>query len=296
MTLRHLKIFIAVYQWESITRAAETLNMTQPAVTRAIQELEEHYSRQLFERIHRRLYATEAGKQLYRQAVHIDALVDRMEKDMTDWEEAGLIRIGAGTTLGCILLPRVLALFRRSHPRLKVRSIVTDTTRLQEMLLHNEIDFALIEGTPDDPSLARRPIGKDRMALIPPTSHPLCEKKEITIGDLAQTPVIVSEEGSASRSFLENLFSVHGLKLEPVMESGSMPVILQAVEAGIGVSLIPRKIVSMYGNRDYLTVRQLSYEVLTRENHLVWHENRYLGSTARELIELVEACGADVLS
>lgn len=291
MTIRHLRIFISVYEQESVTKAAAALNMTQPAVTRAIAELEEHYSRRLFERIHRRLYITEAGQQMYRQAVHICSLVDRMEEDMTDWEEAGVIRIGAGTTLGCVLLPRVLSLFHQAHPRLHLRSIVTDTTRLQEMLLHNEIDFALIESMPEDDSLRRRSIGKDRMVLILPKDHYLCRKKEITIRDLAEYPVIASEKGSASRNFLEHLFSIHGLKLDPVMESGSMPVILQAVQAGIGAALIPEKIVSLYGNRETMEERALSYEVLTRENHIVWHENRYMGKTFREFIDLVCSCG-----
>ncbi len=295
MTLRHLRIFITVYQQQSITKAAEALNMTQPAVTRAIQELEEHYARPLFERIHRRIYVTEAGRQLYKQAVHVNAIMDKMETDMTDWEEAGVMRIGAGTTLGCVLLPRVLSAFMKAHPRLRIRSTVTDTTRLQEMLLHNEIDFALIEGAPEDPSLERMPIGKDRMVLILPKEHPLCGRENITIPDLAEYPVIASERGSASRNFLEHLFSMHGLSLSPVMESGSIPVILQAVQAGLGISLMPRKLVSMYGDPRALEERPLSYEILTRESHLVWHENKYIGQSAREFIDLVKACGEEVL-
>ncbi len=295
MTLRHLRIFITVYQQQSITKAAAELNMTQPAVTRAIQELEEHYGRPLFERIHRRIYVTEAGRQLYQQAVHVKALMDKMEKDMTDWEEAGVLRVGAGTTLGCVLLPRVLSAFAKAHPRLRVHSTVTDTTRLQEMLLHNEIDFALIEGAPADPSLERLPIGKDRMVLILPKEHPLCARESITIPDLAEYPVIVSESGSASRNFLEHLFSIHGLRLNPVMESGSMPAIVRAVQAGLGVSLIPQRMVSLFGEPGGLRERPLSYEILTRESHLVWHESKYIGKSAREFMELVKACGEEVL-
>ncbi len=296
MTIRHLRIFIAVYQFENITKAAESLNMTQPAVTRAIHELESHYSRQLFERIHHRLYVTDAGKLLYRQAVHISALMDRIEKEMADWEEAGTLRIGAGTTLGCVLLPHVLSVFQKKHPRMTIRSVVTDTARLQEMLLHNEIDFALIESTPDDPSLERRAIGIDRMVLILPAGHPLQKKEEITIGDLAGQPMIVSESGSASRSFMEHLFSIHGLRLVPVMQSASIPVILQSVQAGIGIAMIPQKVLSLYGNLYALAERQLSYEVLTRKNHIVWHEGRYIGKSSREFIELVTNLSADILS
>ncbi len=295
MTFRHLKIFVTVYQTENITKAAEELNMTQPAVTRAVQELEEHYSIRLFERIHRRLYVTEAGRQLYPQAIHIVSAVEQMEKNMSDWDETGVMRIGAGTTLGSVLLPRVIPEFQRKHPLLTIRSIVTDTTRLQAMLLRNEIDFALIEGTPDDSSLKRTLIGRDQMVLILPRSHPLCSRENILIRDLAGQPIIVSEEGSASRSFMEHLFSIHGMKLTPVMESGSMPVIFRAVQAGIGLSLVPRKLMSLYGGSDDIEERKLSYEILTRENYLVWHEKKYMSKAARELTELIRSCGEEML-
>ncbi len=296
MTIRHLKIFITVYQTENITRAAEVLHMTQPTVTRAIQELEDHYERQFFERIHRRLYVTEAGKELYKLAIHIVASMEQMEKNMAEWDQKGVLRVGSGITLGCTLLPRVLSGFQSEHPQFTVRSVVTDKTHLQAMLLHNEIDFALIEGAPDDPLLQKIMIGKDRMVLILPAAHPLCRRKDITIQDLADQPVIVSEEGSASRIFLEHLFSIHGMRLDPVMESGSMPVIIQAVQAGLGIALIPQKIVALYGKEDAIEERVLSYEVLTRENYIVWHESKYMSTSFRDFVETVKECSAEILA
>ncbi|MCR4892969.1 MAG: LysR family transcriptional regulator [Lachnospiraceae bacterium] len=296
MTIRNLNIFITVYQMENITKAARSLHITQPTVTRAIQELEDHYKRRLFERIHRRLYVTEAGKQLYKHAIHVTASINQMEKAMSEMDEAGSIRIGAGTTLGCVLLPSVLTEFQAKHPRLSIHSIVADTTSLQTMLLHNEIDFALIENAPDDPSLGRQFIGRDRMVLILPASHPLCDRKEITIQDLASQPIIVSETGSASRSFLEHIFSIHGMKLTPIMESGSMPVIIQAVQAKLGIALMPQRMVSLYSMAHAIVERELSYEVLTRENYLIWHESPYVSPTFQEFIETVKSSASQILS
>lgn len=296
MTIRHLRIFITVYREESITKAANELNMTQPTVTRAIKELEDHYSRQLFMRIHRRLYVTEAGKKLYKQAVHIVSSIDQIEKGMSDWDKTGILRIGAGVTLGCILLPSVLSEFRKKCPDVRIHSIVTDKARIETKLMHNEIDFALIEGTPTDPSLKKLMIGNDRMVLILPASHPLCALKDITIEDLKTEPIIVTESGSAIRYFLEHLFSIHGMTLSPVMESSSIPVIVQAVQAGIGISLIPHRLVSLLGRVEAIEERKLSYEVLTRENYLVWHENKYIGNTAQEFIEQVKSLSSEILS
>ncbi len=292
MTIRHLRIFIAVYQKESITEAAEELNMTQPTVTRAIQELEEHYSVRLFERIHRRLYRSEAGRKLYRQAVHVVSAVEQIEKEMAAGDENGLIRIGAGTTLGCILLPEVMAAYQQAHPQAPLHSFVTDRSRLQEMLMHNEIDFALMEGAPEDGTLKKIPIGRDRMVLILPRGHELCGRESIAVQDLASQKVVISTVGSASRDFLEQLFALHGMRLSPVVESESIPAIICAVRQGIGISLVPERLVSLYGSTEDIEVRELSYEVLTRENYLVWHDGRYLSRGFSDFIRVVKEQGA----
>lgn len=105
MTLRHLRIFAEVYRAGNVTRAAEVLHMTQPAVTRAVQELEQHYGVRLFERMYRHLSPTEGGRRLYPQAVHLLDAFDRMETGLRDWDSLGVVRVGATVTLGGALLP-----------------------------------------------------------------------------------------------------------------------------------------------------------------------------------------------
>lgn len=118
MTLRHMKIFLAVYQTQHITKAAQQLRMTQPAVTRAIQEIESYYGIRLFERINRKLYITQTGTMFYTYAVHIVDSFDQMEKGLRDWDQLGLLRVGTTIALGTDLLPRVLVRFQQSHPNL----------------------------------------------------------------------------------------------------------------------------------------------------------------------------------
>ena len=100
MTLRHMKIFLAVYQTQHITKAAQQLRMTQPAVTRAIQEIESYYGIRLFERINRKLYITQTGTMFYTYAVHIVDSFDQMEKGLRDWDQLGLLRVGTTIALG----------------------------------------------------------------------------------------------------------------------------------------------------------------------------------------------------
>ena len=99
MTLRHMKIFLAVYQTQHITKAAQQLRMTQPAVTRAIQEIESYYGIRLFERINRKLYITQTGTMFYTYAVHIVDSFDQMEKGLRDWDQLGLLRVGTTIAL-----------------------------------------------------------------------------------------------------------------------------------------------------------------------------------------------------
>ena len=105
MTLRHMRIFAEVYRTRNVTHAAQNLHMTQPAVTRAIQELEQHYGVRLFERLYRHLSPTEAAQRLYAQAVYLLDTFDHMEAAMRDWDSLGVVRVGATVTLGSTILP-----------------------------------------------------------------------------------------------------------------------------------------------------------------------------------------------
>lgn len=111
MTLRHMKIFVSVYQNNGITRASEELHLAQPSVSLAIRELEDYYGIRLFDRISRRLYVTEQGKMFYDYALHIVSLFDEMELGIRNWEHMGTLRIGSSITIGNFLLPGLIKKF-----------------------------------------------------------------------------------------------------------------------------------------------------------------------------------------
>ena len=177
MTIRHMKIFVSVYQAQSITCAAEQLHMTQPAVSRAIQELEHYYGVCLFERIGRRICSTESAARLYDQALHIIETLDSMEKGLRDWYEFGVLRVGATITLGNFLLPELAARFQQRHPHLQLRAVVSNGAQLSQHLLENTIDRALIEGSILLPQLVSEPFSGDHLQLILPPGHPRADEK-----------------------------------------------------------------------------------------------------------------------
>lgn len=286
MTVRHLKIFLAVYRAQSITRAAGELHMTQPAVTRAVQELERYYGVCLFERCHRRLSATECAGQLYAQALHIVESFDRMETDLRNWEELGVLRVGASITLGNFLLPELVQELAGRYPSLQIRAMVASGAQIQQALLENRLDVALIEGEAKAAHLHAEAFAKDRLLLILPPEHPLCGKPAIDLRDLADYPLLLREQGSAGRSFLDHVFAVHGVSVSPAWESVSTQALVKAVGLGLGVSILPEQLVRTALEAGTIVTRAVQDEPFTRQNFVVWHENKFLTASARDFIKL----------
>ena len=115
--------------------------MTQPAVTRSIQELENHYGIRLFERINHKLYRTKRGEDLYARALHILDSFDDLEKEFQNWDELGILRVGASITLGSILLPKLIQAFSALHPGLQIKATVSNTAAIQQGILDNTLDI-----------------------------------------------------------------------------------------------------------------------------------------------------------
>ncbi len=294
MTLRHLRVFLAVYQTQNVTRAAERLHMTQPTVTRAVQELERYYGVRLFERINRRLYITQSGRQLYARAVHIVGSFDRMEKELKNWDEFGLLRIGATPTLASVLLPKTLMTFEKKHPKLRVRCSVENGTHLQEALADDRLDFALIEGEVAAEHLHAEPFSEDRLILLLPPDDPRRNAPALTLRELAESPLLLREKGSMGRSFLDRVFAAHDLPLEPLMESISTHAIIQAVHAGLGISFLPQRLIRHSVESGFVATRAVDDEPFVRRNFAVWHEDKFLTRSARELLEDFHRCSADL--
>lgn len=286
MTVRHLKIFLEVYRSGGITRASEALHMTQPAVTRAIQELEGYYGVRLFDRINRRLLVTEAGKQLYAQALHLVDLFDHMETSLRNWDALGVLRIGGSVALGTYILPDLVLRFRSAHPGLRTQVTVSNGGMLQRALLDNRLDLALIEGAVSDPDLVAQPFCSDELLLIVPPGHPLLCREKVSLEDLPAWDLLLRETGSACRAYLDNVFAIRGLVVQPVWESTSTQALVRAVHKGLGISLLPRMLVQPEIDRGTVCVCPLEGEKLIHRNHIVWHRNKFLTHAAQDFIAL----------
>lgn len=285
MTLRHMKIYLAVYYTENVTKAAAALNMTQPAVTRAIQEMENYYGIRLFERINRRLHVTEAGKMFYSYALHIIDSFDQMERDLRNWEELGILRVGSSITIGNSLLLKVLKEFRTEHPALQIKATISNGGYLQKALLDNKLDIALIEGNINNEDLHKEIIATDRLVLIMPPDDPRKNAEHLYLKDFENDFLILREEGSMGRSLINHIFALHGMPVRPIIESASTQAIIRAVHEGLGISLLPEDLVWRHIQLGYISTKEITDEKFTRNNYVVWHRHKFLTASAKEFID-----------
>jgi DNA-binding transcriptional LysR family regulator len=290
MTIRHMRIFIQVYETQNVTKAAELLHMTQPAVSRAIQEIEHYYGVQLFERIRHRLTVTQAGKQLYQQALHIVDSFDVLEKGMHNWDSFGVLRIGASITIGNYMLPRFIVRFKERYPHVRIQCMVLNSDALQAALMENRLDMALIEGPIRQPELCTKEFAQDEMLLVTAPGHPLLKKDKVTLADVSQYDLLMREEGSAGRTFVESVFAANGMVLHPAMVSISTQAIIRMVRCGLGISILPRQLVAEDIAAKNLCTKPIENVEMKRNYNMAWHCNKFLSPSLRAFLDI---CGQE---
>lgn len=244
MADRRLKVFYTVARLLSFTKAAESLHMTQPAVTFQVRQLEEHFDTRLFDRTHNRVTLTDVGQVVYEVAERIFELYDEMERRVREMtgEMGGSLNIGASMTIAENMLPALLGQFRKKHPELNVRLKVGNTESIVSMVEHNVIDLAIVEGTVTNKNLLVEHCRSDELVVIMPPDHPLAKQKSLTVDQLMPHQFICREEGSGTREAILNYLAEQGYPdgWSVCMELGSPEAIKGAVEAGMGLSVMSK--------------------------------------------------------
>lgn len=245
MADRRLQVFYTVARLLSFTKAAETLHMTQPAVTFQVRQLEEHFNTRLFDRTHNRISLTEAGHRVYEYADRIFQLYAEMEnavREMTG-EISGTLILGASTTIAEYMLPALLGDFKAKYPDVTIHLKVSNTEGIVSMVENNVIDLGVVEAPVTNKNLVVDVCKMDQLVVIVPPNHPLAREESISIHRLIDFPYICREEGSGTREVIGDYMAAMGLdgsEITIAMELGSPEAIKGAVEAGMGVSIVSR--------------------------------------------------------
>jgi len=264
MDLNHLQIFCAVVEAGSISKAARNLYLTQPAISLKIQELENHYQVQLLERTNKGVVPTEIGQYLYEEGTRILAMLDNLGKRIEQAKNpVHEIKLGASSTVGSYALPYTIFLFKERYPNHKVILQICNSAEVVEKMVTRTVEMGIIEGplTPDlKETLVRegiftRWLMRDQLYLIVPNNEAYRNTENASLDELKEMPLIIREEGSGIRTTVEQTIRKQGLQLaeiKVVQELNTTNAILSAVASGIGVTLLPKMVVSKELRLGYL--------------------------------------------
>jgi len=245
MADRRLQVFHTVGRMLSFTKAAEALQMTQPAVTFQVRQLEEQFNVRLFDRSHNRIDLTEAGKRAYEYAERIFGLYGEMENSIRQvtGTVSGLLRIGASTVVGQYILPSLLAEFQNKYPDVYIQLRVASSQGILTLIENSFVDIGMIEMPVDNKKLVIHPFVDDELVFVVAKSHPLASHSVINATTAHEQSWIMREEDSSTRAQILDFFVKQGLNpnnLKVVMELECPEAVKRAVEAARGVTILPK--------------------------------------------------------
>jgi DNA-binding transcriptional LysR family regulator len=284
MTIRHLKIFIAVCDCGKMNLAAKKLYITQPSVSQAISEIEQHYGVKLFERLSKKLFITEAGESLLNYARHIVSLFEEMEENLESKNKNISLKIGATITVGTCLVNEVLNNFKLSHPSINTKIFVENTGIIEEMILKNNLDIGIVEGEIKSGEILSTPIMPDELILVCSNLHEFSSVESIDIKLLQNQDFILREKGSGTRELFENVIKSAGIKINEIWTCNNSEAIKNAVLNGQGLTVISRMLVEEELNNNKLHTIKINNVKLDRKFNIVYHKNKYISTNLKSFI------------
>jgi len=239
LTIRQLEVLAAVGREGSVTAAAETLHLTQPAVSMQLRQLEGQLELTMFEPVGRRLQITEPGKELVRLATELLARLDDLQQTARSLRGVGhgRVRLGVVSTAK-YFAPRLLAQFLKLHARLEFKLTIHNRAEIIDQLQSYSIDLGIMGQPPEGLQLEGTAFAPNPLVSIGAPSHPLSLRRGLRPQDLSGQPFIVREPGSGTRNAMDRFFADHDVKVRQVMEADSNETIKQAVMAGIGLGFV----------------------------------------------------------
>lgn len=287
MTLRHYKIFTAVCDTMNMTAAAESLFISQSAVSQAISELESHYGVRLFERLSKKLYLTQAGQKLLGYARHMIRMNAEAENDMKALCRNGTVRIGASVTVGAHVLPEIVLRFRQANPMVRVEVVEDNTAQIEDLILKDRIDLGLVEGETASPDVVSRAFMNDELVLICAPGHRFAACDTVEPKELEREDFIIREKGSGTRKTFEDKMNENGFAWKAAWTCNNADTIKNAVAAGLGISVISKLAVRSEVKSGLLCQKQVRGIEFTRRFKIIFHKNKYTTEPMKQFVDLL---------
>lgn len=276
---------------KNFTRASQYLSLSQPAVSRQIEALEQHVGLTLFHRVGRNIELTDAGKTLFSMTEQILSLVRKTMSMMDEMKnlETGSIVVGASTTIGNYFMAPVVMKFMKQYPGIQVKLEIKSTSDIQDRLSKNLLDIAVVPEVKGNLSLTHEKFMSDDIILIASKHHPLTAKDKIEIEDILDEQIIIRGPGSHTRKTIEEHFQKYNMRFSQLVELDSTESIKQAVISGAGISFLSKKTVILELKLDLIQILDGVDLHPSRDFFIVHHKDNYPSPAIKEFISFLKS-------
>lgn len=293
-TLRQLQVFACVARLESVSRAAQSLALSQSATSTSLAELERQSGCQLFDRAGKRLCLNALGRQLLPQAVALLDQAKAIEDLLAGKSGFGSLTVGATLTVGNYLATLLIGSFMQRHPECRVQLHVQNTAHIVQQIAQHELDLGLIEGDCQHPDIEVLPWVRDELVVFCAPQHALATRGSIDLEELSREAWILREQGSGTRLTFDQAMRHHPAKLNVRLELEHTEAIKRAVESGLGIGCISRLALRDAFRRGSLVALETPQLDLTRQFCFIWHSSKYQTAAMREFVAQCQALTAGV--
>jgi len=262
MDLTLLRSFLAVAETGAITEAAERIGITQPALSRRLQQLEGHLGVELLVRGRKGAVLTEIGRLVQSEAQGIVARYEQMREMVTSHQrlEGGTVRIGGGATAVSFILPEAIAAYQAAHPRVRFQMREAGSSEIADDVVAGHLELGVVTLPVRDRELQVTPLTTDRIVLVARHDHPLARRRRVRIQDLADQAFVAFEAGSALRQIIDGKLRDAGVEVNVVMELRSIPAILRMVSTTGNLAFVSRLGMEQQGDVVEVPVQGLRIE------------------------------------
>jgi DNA-binding transcriptional LysR family regulator len=283
-TLHQLKVFEAAARHGSFTRAAEELFLTQPTVSMQIKQLTKSVGLPLFEQVGKRLYLTEAGRELFATCRQIFETIAQFEMKVADLKglKQGQLRLAVITTAK-YFIPRLLGPFCQRYPGIDISLQVTNHEKIIERMMGNLDDLYIMSQVPEHLDVNCEPFLDNPLVVFAPVNHRLAKEKNIPIHELNDEPFIMREPGSGTRRAVQALLEEHSVRVNVKLELGSNEAIKQAIAGGLGISVLSRH--TLLSDATDFSILDVQHFPIKRSWYMVYPAGKQLSIVARTYYE-----------
>jgi LysR family hydrogen peroxide-inducible transcriptional activator len=285
MTLTELRYLVMVAQERHFGRAAERCFVTQPALSLAIQKLEDHLGTTMFERQKNRIALTPVGEKIVQQAQRVLEEVEQINLIVAQGKDqlTGPLKLGVIATVGPYVLPDLIPLLHKRAPAMPLEIEENLTVNLNRMLLHGKLDAVILALPHDEPGIVTKPLYEEPFKAVVPVTHPWAKKKRLDVETLAQEKVILPHAGHCfRRQILDQCPNISQSDREGV-QGNSLETIRQMVASGLGITVLPCSALTSKHQHKRLATIPFADPVPERQIGLAWRR----GFTRPQVIDVV---------